>query len=205
MIAEFMQLISSKIPAFLQAFFSIFVIMDVLGNVPIFWMLSNKLNSKQRKISINKAIMVASLVLLSFLFLGEHILNFFGITIHSFKVAGGIIILIVGLEMVLGLHHHKEKKYEKYEFAIVPLATPLITGPGVITTIILLTQSVGLWITLIASLVNLGLSWVFLTYSDFIFKFLGRQGAEIMSRLMGLILAAIAIGFITSGWMAIIG
>jgi multiple antibiotic resistance protein len=86
----------------------------------------------------------------------------------------------------------------------VPLATPLITGPGVITTIILLVQSVGLWLTLLASLLNLFITWIVLRSSDRFYKFLGRQGAEVMSRIMGLILAALAIKFIKSGWMGIV-
>lgn len=191
------------IEVFLKAFFSIFVIMNVLGNVPLFLSLSSKLKKKQKNRSINKAILIAGIILLIFLFLGDHILNFFGISIHSFKVAGGIILLIVAIEMVLGLQF-KEKRYDKYEFATFPLATPLITGPGVIATIILLVQSAGLLITLAASILNLFLTWVFLRFSVYIYKFLGRQGSDVLSRVMGLILAAISIEFIKSGWIGIV-
>jgi multiple antibiotic resistance protein len=191
---------SQFIEQFLTAFFSIFVIMDVLGNIPIFCGLAEKLKKEDRKKSVDKALTVASILLLVFLFFGNSILTFFGVTIDSFKVAGGIILLIIGIEMVL---HFKlsEKRAEKYEFAIIPLATPLITGPGVITTIILLTQSVGLWITFLASALNLFITWLVLRFSDIVYKFLGRQGSEVMSRIMGLILAALAIKFIKSGWM----
>jgi multiple antibiotic resistance protein len=184
---------------FLIAFFSIFVIMDALGNVPIYWSLSQKLNKNQKTHCIDLAVLVASIVLLVFLFLGESILTFFGISIYGFKVAGGIIILIIALEMVLGLQF-KEKQVDKYQFAFVPLATPLITGPGVITTIILLTHQVGILITFFASVANLLLCWLVLRMSDSINKFMGRQGAEILRRIMGLILAAIAVEFISSGW-----
>ena len=186
---------------FLKAFFAIFVIMDVFGNVPIFWSLSQKIKKSHWQKSIDKAVSIATLLLFIFLFLGPYILEFFGISIGSFKVAGGIIILIVGLQMVLGLRIF-ERHLEKYEFAVVPLATPLITGPGVITTIILLVQSVGLWITFIASTVNLLLTWIILRFSGILYKFLGRQGSDVLSRVMGLILAAIAIEFIKSGWIA---
>lgn len=191
------------IEEFLKAFFSIFVIMNVVGNVPIFLSLSERMKKHERDIGINKAILIASLLLLIFLFAGSGILNFFGISIHSFRVAGGIIILIVAIEMVLGLEI-KDRRSTKYEFAVVPLATPLITGPGVIATIILLTQSVGIFITFIASMSNLFLSWILLRFSEHIYKILGRQGADILSRVMGLILAAIAIEFIKNGWMNII-
>ena len=142
---------------FLKAFFSLFVIMDVLGNIPIFMSFSKKLKKKERAESANRALTYATIILLIFLFLGDKILKFFSISISSFQVGAGIIILIVGLEMVLGFKL-REKHYEKYEFAIVPLATPLITGPGVIATLILLVSSFGLWITFAASAANLLLS-----------------------------------------------
>ncbi len=185
---------------FFKAFLSLFVIMDVLGNVPLFWTLSHKLGRSQKVHSINKAVIVAGILLLCFLFFGDAILTFFGVSIHSFKVAGGIIILIIGLEMVLGLRF-RETRFEKYEFAVVPLATPLITGPGVITTIILLADSVGIWLTLAAASLNLLITWISLIYSDKLHNFLGRQGADVLSRLMGLILCAIAVTFVKSGWV----
>jgi multiple antibiotic resistance protein len=191
------------IDEFFKAFFAIFVIMDVLGNIPLFWALSKKLKPAERKKSVDKALTVASILLFIFLFLGEPILNFFNISIHSFKVAGGIIILIVGLKMVLGLRL-RESHVEKYEFAIVPLATPLITGPGVITTIILLTQKYGILLTALASSLNLLITWLLLKYSDSVYRFLGRQGSDILTRVMGLILSALAIEFIKSGWLAIV-
>ncbi|MCK5282071.1 MAG: MarC family protein [Nanoarchaeota archaeon] len=190
------------IDEFFRAFLAIFVIMDVLGNVPLFLVLSKKLKKKEKIKSINKALTIAAILLMLFLFFGEGILRFFGVSISSFKVAGGIIILLVGIQMVLGLRF-RERKYEKYEFAIVPLATPLITGPGVITTVILLVHSVGIWITFLASVLNLLLVWVSLSFSDYIYKFLGRQGADVMSRVMGLILVALAVEFIKVGWIGI--
>jgi len=123
----------------LRAFFSIFVIMDILGNIPIFLSMSSRFKKKDKKKIANRAVISAGILLLIFLFIGKFVLNFFGISISSFKIAGGLIILIVGIEMVLGISF-KEKKYSLYEFAVVPLATPLITGPGVITTIIILSE-----------------------------------------------------------------
>ena len=79
----------------------------------------------------------------------------------------------------------------------------MITGPGVITTVILLVHSVGIWITFLASVLNLLLVWVSLSFSDYIYKFLGRQGADVMSRVMGLILVALAVEFIKVGWIGI--
>ena len=188
---------------FFKAFLSMFVVMDVLGNVPLFWALSKKLKKEQKQKSIHKAVGVATILLIVFLFAGENILSFFSISIHSFKVAGGIIILIIGLQMVLGFKF-REKAFENYNIAVVPLATPLITGPGVITTAIILVHSVGLWITLVASLLNLLITWLLLLWSEYIHNFMGRQGADVLSRVMGMILAALAVEFIKSGWTSII-
>ncbi|MBS3136667.1 MarC family protein [Candidatus Woesearchaeota archaeon] len=191
------------IQEFLQAFFSIFVVMDSLGNVPVFWKLSGKLKKSEKKLSVNKAITIAGIILLVFLFFGESLLGFFGVTIHSFKVAGGIILLAVGVQMVLSINF-REKSAEKYEFAVVPLATPLITGPGVITTVIILVNTFGILITFVASALNLLLAWVILSYSGYFYRFFGRQGSDAMGRIMGLILSALAIEFIKSGWMGIV-
>jgi multiple antibiotic resistance protein len=187
---------------FFQAFLAIFVIMDVIGVIPIYWSLSRKLKKKERAYSIDKAITIASIILFLFLFLGDHILSFFRISIHSFKVAGGIILAIVGIQRVLGIRF-KEEKVQKYEFAIVPLSTPLITGPGVITTVMILTAKFGIMIALLASLLNLTIAWLSLRFSDKLYKVFGRQGADVMSRIMGLILVAISVELIKFGWNGI--
>ena len=137
-----------------------------------------------------------------FLFFGTKILGFFGISFESFKVAGGIVLLIFGVKIVLGLRL-KENGAKKYEVAAVPLATPLITGPAVITVIILLVNQFGYWLTLIASLLNLVITWIVLRQTQILFKIFGRQGSEVIARIMGLILTALAIEFIKQGWVSL--
>src|SRR3989338_9633193 len=88
---------------FLKAFFAIFVAMDALGNLPILYVLTKKLSSKERNANVSKAILIAAILLLVFLFFGENLLNYFGVTIGSFKIAGGILLMILGLRIVLGL------------------------------------------------------------------------------------------------------
>ncbi len=183
---------------FLKAFFAIFVVMNVFGKIPLFISLSRKLKKKEKKHSVNKAMTIATFLLLLFLLFGRAILAFFGVTVDSFMIAGGIIVFLVGLEMVMGIRL-REKHYEKYEFATVPLATPLITGPGVITTIILLESSVGFFITLAASAANLILVFVALSAADIIHKFLGRQGSDVLARVTGLMLVALAVEFVKKG------
>lgn len=186
----------------IKAFFAIFVVMDSLGNLPIFLSFVKSTPKKNREHMIKETIFVAGIVLLLFLFFGIVILEFFSIDINSFKIAGGLILLIFGLKLVLGLRLLEERA-KKYKSAVVPLATPLITGPGVITTIIILVNQFGTMITLIASLLNLFVTYLFLDKVEYLHKILGHQGSDALSKIMGLILTAIAIGFIRQGWVGI--
>lgn len=183
---------------FIQAFLSLFIIMDIIGILPIFLSLSHKLHRNQKIRCANRSVLVAGGVLFGFLFLGMDILHFFGITIESFMVAGGLIILLIGIKIVLGLDWH-ESRIAKYGFAAVPVGTPLITGPGTITTVILLTQSYGYVVTFAAAALNLLICWAALHYSQKIYDFLGHQGTDIVSRIMGLIIASMAVTIMQTG------
>lgn len=187
----------------IRAFFAIFAVMDVIGNVPIFISLTEKLSYKDHKIIANKSSLVASILLFVFLFFGTAILKFFGITIGSFKIAGGILLFIIGIKMIFGLNF-LEKHVSKYSIAIVPLATPLITGPGVITATIICVNEFGYAAAIIAASLNLLISWIGYRESHIIHKFLGRQGGEVLSRVMGIIIAALAIEFVFSGIMLLV-
>ena len=175
--------------------------MDALGNIAIFSALNSKFSSKQKIGNIKRAVLIASLVLLIFLFLGNYLLKYFGISIYSFKIAGGIVLMIIGLQIVLGLKF--VKRPEMHELAIVPMATPLITGPGVITTVLILVGVYGYWVTLIASIINLLLTYIILRYSEPLLKLIGKQGADVVSRITGLIIVAIAVEFIRQGFFSI--
>ncbi len=185
---------------FIKAFFALFVIMDVLGNVPIFMVFTEKYTKKHRVKSANHAFYAASIILLIFLFFGTTILNLFNISITNFRIGGGILIILIGIKVSLGLHL-KEERAKSYEIATVPMATPLLVGPGTITTIIILVQQYGYFITVLAAIANLLFTWLALRKTQFIFNFIGRQGSDAISRIMGLIILAIGVSFITSGWL----
>ncbi len=182
----------------IKAFIGIFVVMDSLGNIPIFLTFMKGLKNEKRYEMIKKTVLVAGLVLLAFLFFGSHILDFFSIDLLSFKIAGGLILIIYGLKLVLGLKI-MEQRAETYRLAVVPLATPLITGPGTITTIMIYTNVYGLAVTLLAGLLNILAVYIILSKVERIHKFLGKQGSDALSRIMGLILTAIAVEFIRQG------
>ncbi len=188
----------------IKSFVILFVILDPIGNIPIFISLTKGMKAKEISHNIHRAIIVASVVLFIFLFLGIKIFEFFRITTESFLIAGGIILLIFSIFYVLGIQvvkgHHKGA-----DVASVPLGTPLITGPGTITTTIILVGEHGILITLIAAIIALFCTWLILRYSNYLYKILGKSGSNIITRIMGLILAAIAVQFIIKGITGVMG
>ena len=188
----------------LKAFITLFVIMDPFASMPIFLSLTKGLPRKKVAENATSAITVAAILLFIFLFFGLSILGFFRININSFTIAGGIILLIIGIQYVLGLKF-KEDNVQEFDVASVPIGTPLITGPGVITITIILVSEYGYLITAIAAAASLLLTWLFLFFSGRVYKFVGEHWARVSSRVMGLLLAAIAVEFIKQGIMGIIG
>ena len=184
--------------AFMHAFVTLLVIMDPFGGLPVFMTLTKDYSEERAKRSAHRAARVSLILLTIFVFIGEGVLEFFGISIFSFQVGGGLILLLLGLLYVLNITLGDDKDYSKD--IVIPMATPLIAGPGAITAIILLVSQYGTWVPLIAMLANLLIFWVAMYYARYIKKFVGEQGLEIMSRIMGLLLVALAIEMIHSAW-----
>lgn len=186
------------IDPYVKSFIALFVVMDAIGNAPIFMSLTQSMERKHSISRLNMAVLVAASVIALFIIIGKGVLLYFGITVGDFQIAGGIIFFVLGIEMVFGLDF-LSSRVERYDIAIVPLATPLIAGPGVLTTVIILTNTYGYLPTISAALINLILTRLILGNSLVINKLIGRQGAEILARIMGILLTALAISFIRSG------
>ena len=186
----------------LEAFIALFVIMDPIGNLPIFISLTKGMPIKEVKRNVDRSIFVAGVLLFVFLFLGLQIFDFFGIDINSFQIAGGIILLIIGILYVFGA----SLKYVKHHGndLSVPVGTPLLTGPGVITTTIILVKENGTMVTVIAAFLTLLATWLILMNSSRLYKIFGEHWTNAISRIMGIVLAAIAIKFITEGVLNIV-
>ncbi|MBN2422930.1 MarC family protein [Candidatus Woesearchaeota archaeon] len=189
------------IQEFIKSFISIFVIMDPFGAVPVFISMTSRLKVEKINKAADEAVFTASLLLFLFLFLGIQLLLLFGISLSSFRIAGGILLLILGIKYALNLRFITSK--EKYFHASVPVGTPLITGPGTITTVMLLSKTYGYLIPALSSLLCLLITWLFLRYSQKIYNVLGHQGNEIFSRIMGLFITAIAVEFVIKGILEI--
>lgn len=181
----------------IETFVALFVIMDPIGNLPLFIGLTKGMPKKEVRKNVNRAVLVAGVLLFVFLFFGLQIFDFFGINLNSFQIAGGIILLIIGILYVFGT----SLKYVKSHGSdvSVPIGTPLITGPGTIMTTIILAKENGLLVTTISALLALFVVWAMLLNASKLYKTLGEHWTNVISRVMGILLAAIAVEFITQG------
>lgn len=192
------------------SFIALFIIVDPIVNVPIFVSILENFEAKNRKSMVQKAVVIAAVVLVVFTLLGNYIFQFLGIEMYSFRIAGGILLFIISLEMLFGRRTKTESSVEEEDEAraredvtITPMAVPLLTGPGAITTGIVLFNSAKTLtneIILITDILLVFLiSYVILARSDYLFKILGRTGTRVVVRIMGLLLSAIAVQFVMTG------
>jgi len=181
-----------------RAIIALFIIVDPFGNIPIFVGLTENITEAQRRKTFNTAMLVAFILLLVFAFTGQEIFTIFGVSIYSFEVAGGILLLIIAVRILIsGFHEPTEESPES--LGAVPIAMPLLVGPGAITTSILNLQAYGIIISILAVIIVLSVTWVILRFIDGIYKVLGKTGSVVIARVMALIIAAIAVQYILTG------
>ena len=195
---------------YIKIFIGLFAIMNPFGAIPIFISMTSDQSSSQLRNTVNTVAFGVVAILLVALFFGELVLEFFGITIASFRVGGGILILLMAIAMlhaktsnIKQTDEEADESIAKESVAIVPLAMPLLAGPGAISTVILdAHKATGIaHYTIIAlGIMLLGLMvWGVLRLSPLIAARIGATGINIFTRIMGLILAAIAVEFIATG------
>jgi multiple antibiotic resistance protein len=163
--------------------FTLFAVIDVLGSIPVIIALKNKMG----QISATQATIVSGALMLIFFFVGEQMLNFMGLDIHSFAIAGSIVIFILGLEMVLGIEFFRSDKDVKTG-SVVPIAFPLIAGSGTLTTVMSLKADYDPYNILIAILFNLVFIFITLRSIDFLERILGPSGISVVRKFFGVIL-----------------
>ncbi|MFH1107396.1 MAG: MarC family protein [Candidatus Micrarchaeota archaeon] len=184
--------------SFVKAFVLLFAIMDPFSSVPILVALTKGFKERDRNRAVDEAIFVALVIVLVFAFFGTGLLDVLTIKLDDFMVAGGIVIGLLGIQLMF-VGEDRMKKAANYQLAAVVIATPMLTGPGVISTVIVLHASEGLVVTLAAAAVSLGLAWIILRNSARLFKAMGHQFLGVFSRIMGLLLIALAVGFVRRG------
>ncbi len=190
---------SDVLTKFLVAFIPIFVAIDAVGMVAIFIGLGANVAPRRRQQEAFLGIGTALAISIGFMFLGKLIFAALGITVADFQVAGGLILLAFAVRDLLDLGG--EKRLGSGDFGIVPLGMPLIAGPALLTALLVLIDSVGMIYTLLSLILNLLIVAVVFCYADRLTKWMGKQGINGISKLVSLLLAAIAVSLIRRGWL----
>ena len=175
---------------------SLFLIYNPFASLPIFISVSKGKEEDVIKSYANKAIIVAGVLLAVFVIIGPFLMDIFHVTMNSFRVAGGLVLLLMSVETIFGM---KLWKGGESDAAWVIVATPILTGPGVITTAVLFSDQYGMLPVLLAGIVSLAVTWVILRNSARVMKAAGDQSINIMSKIVGLLIAAMAVEYIFSG------
>jgi multiple antibiotic resistance protein len=194
----------------LTAFAAIFAIVNPIGNIPVFQAVTDGYSYELKQRVIVKICVVTVGILFVFAIFGQFIFAIYGITIPAFKIAGGILLFSIAFSMLQGERSktritdvEKEEALQKEAVGIVPLGIPMFAGPGAITTVMILVSGAGGPLELIfvfsSIILTTIISYLLLKYSDRVFRLMGRSGAMAFTRIMGLLLSAVAVTFVLSG------
>lgn len=197
------------IALYLKFFIALFAVINPIGVMPVISNLTEGFDKKEQKMVVKTTTVAIFTILIVSLFLGQIILNIFSISLNSFRIAGGILITLIAFTMINGkLTEEKQNKEEKQDinniknFAVVPLAIPILAGPGAISTTIMWGAKYNNWIDLLglsAAIVAFSLlCYVLFRSSSKFFSYIGKTGANVVTRIMGLILMAIGIEVLTT-------
>ena len=177
----------------LTTFMVLFAVIDIIGNIPIII----DLRKKAGHIQSEKASLIAGFILIIFLFIGEQLLSIIGLDVHSFAIAGSLVIFFIALEMILGIKIYKGEK-SPLNATVFPLAFPLIAGPGSLTTLLSLKAAFSNANIIVAIVINIVVIYIVLKASSKIEKVIGENGIGIIRKIFGVILLAISIKLFTS-------
>ena len=178
----------------IKTFVAVFVLADAVGNIPILLVLTKGMEARERSKVIDKAVIVAIAVLLLFAFGGKFILGYLDVSFASLRVAGGLLLLLIALQMLQGNLDTPVVEKER-DIAITPLALPLLAGPGTLTTVMLLmSESPSPHISVIVGIIAaMFVTWLILRLANNIDKWIGAEGEVIITQLLGFLLAALAV------------
>jgi|Tabmets5t2r1_1033131.scaffolds.fasta_scaffold00148_8 multiple antibiotic resistance protein len=183
----------------LKSVVSLFVVVNPIGKVPLFITLTQKMEKQNKKLVSKNAIITTAVLLTVFAVAGVQLLSIFGISIFSFMIAGGILLFIISIEFLT----HGEWRYGRSSIAgdsgTVPLAFPLLAGPGAITTVIISLQTYGWIVSIISIVFVVSVTYLVLHLENPISRILGRRGSIVTTRVFAIFLAAIAVQYVVEG------
>jgi multiple antibiotic resistance protein len=179
-------------------FLTLFVIMDPPGTVPVFLALTSTMTARQRRTAARQATFVSFGVILAFALFGPYILDFLHISVPALQLSGGLLLLLVALELLTGKADEPRPSSGDVNVALVPLGTPLLAGPGAIVAVMLAVRDAGGtvpgWTAIAVALLGVHVViWVFMRFAGLIHRVLGDGGTTLVTRIAGLLLAAIAV------------
>ncbi|MBQ2762774.1 MAG: MarC family protein [Candidatus Methanomethylophilaceae archaeon] len=185
------------IHALLMLTASMFFILNPFASLPIFVSTTKDVDPSVMKSYANKAVLVAAILLFVFVFIGQDLMGFFGVTMDSFRTAGGLVLILMGIEIVFGIKLSQDASEKGAPWVII--ATPILSGPGIITAAILFSEQYGLLPVIVSSIIALIITWVLLRLSPTIVRYIGIQPLEIVSKIIGLLLTAMGVEYILKG------
>lgn len=188
---------------FWVCFVPLFVAVDAVGVLPIFMGLCEGVPGPRRRVVIVQSLITASLVAVAFLLAGAKVLELLGITVADFMVAGGLLLFVLSLNDILSADKAR-RKVDVDTIGAVPIGVPLITGPAVLTTCILLMNQHGAPVTIVAVVVNILIAGLIFWFAEPISRFLGHAGTRTLSKISSLLLASIAVMMIRKGIVTIL-
>ncbi len=194
------------IPTFVRTFTAVFIMADALGNAPMFLVLTKDMEPDQRNSVFDRASIIATVVILAFAFAGQAILDYLHISLAALKVSGGLILLLIALDMLRGEMDTPMVEKER-DVAITPMALPLLAGPGTLSTVmVVMTESPQAQLSVVVGIVSAMLvTWIIVRQASRIDKWIGVQGAVIVTQVLGFLLAALAVEIGSEGIRELFG
>ncbi|MDO8553359.1 MAG: MarC family protein [Candidatus Micrarchaeota archaeon] len=187
------------ISSVLISFVTIFVIMDPFPSLIPFLEYTKKCSDNDRRTCATNAVVIAGIIAVVFMFVGPTLLSYLNLSISNLKIAGGIVLVLLGIETVLGISFGNHNKKENINDVAILIATPLLTGPGLVSTLIILSESNGFLITLVALVFALLVSWFVLVGANTVKKIAGDQFIHVLAKIIGLLLLALGVAYIRTG------
>ncbi len=192
-----------------EVFITLFVIMDPPGIVPIFLGLTGAMTAKERHRAARQAVLVAAGVIVAFALFGQRLLDYMHISLPALQASGGLLLLLIALDLLTGKMEDPEAPNGNVNIAMVPLGTPLLAGPGAIVAAMLFVQRVdgtsADWLAVVLGFAGVVLSmWVAMRFAGVILRILGESGTLLVTRIAGLLLAAIAVQLVADAVTAFI-
>lgn len=185
---------------YILAFIPMFVAVDAIANIPIFLSLVEHSSKKQKIKIISDAVSTATAVAIIFMCIGKWVFSLLGVTIPDFQISGGMLLFVLSVRLLFpgaqkdGLTHSSDR-----DLGVFPLGTPLITGPAVLTTTLMMMNTFGIGATLVSLVLNMAIVWITLVKADLLMKIFGPSGTRAFSKIMYILLAAIAVMMVRHG------